>query len=145
MPRHPSHFAIILNKVFQDNHTNVEELLLNLFSPGLSTPCKRILFELWKDKYYSFDDIREFFSDTLFKEDGSETYMDVILKCGDYDNFYELALTLDMDNFDPKVYYIYWILTVGNQTDKKVLEDALEYDPDGILGMFPDIKEVVLS
>lgn len=133
----------LVEKIFNVEHNDIGELLFTLFSPNVSVDTKKFVWNLWKDKYYSFDDIREFFSDTLFKEDGSVTYFDVMLQADDYHNFYQLALTLDMANFDPKVYYIYWILTCGIKTNKKILEDAIEYDGDTILGLFPDIKEVL--
>ena len=133
----------LVEKIFNVEHNDIGELLFTLFSPNVSIDNKKFVWNLWRDKYYSFDDVREFFSDTLFKEDGSVTYFDAMLKSDDYHNFYQLALALDMANFDPKVYYIYWILTFDSQTNRKVLEDAIEYDPDTILGMFPDIKEVL--
>ncbi len=129
--------------IFNVEHNDISKFLCTLFSPDISLGTKKFLWSLWKDKYYSFDDIREFFSDTLFKEDGNMTYFDAILQADDYSNFYQLALTLDMAHFDPQVYYIYWILTFDSQTNRKVLEDAIEYDPDTILGLFPDIKEVL--
>lgn len=133
----------LVEKIFSVDHIDIGELLLALFSHNVSTDIKKFVWSLWKNKYYSFDDITEFFSDTLFKKDGSVTYFDIILSVEDYKNFYQLALTLDMANFDPWVYYTYWILTCGNNTNKKVLADAIEYDGDTILGMFPDIKEVL--
>ena len=137
----------VLEKVIFDfgHHIDLGEFLCTLFSNDVSIDTKKFIWHLWCDKYYSFDVVREFFSDTLFKEDGDENYLDIMIKCEDYNNFYELALSLDMGNFDPTSYYIYWILTLGNRTKQRVLEDAIEYDSDKILGLFPDIKEVIFE
>ena len=131
------------NRIFDRNAhtTNVEELLLTLFDRNNTTSDKRKVWKRWRDEYFSNDALIEFFSDSLFAQDKSN-YFDAILKC-EYKNFYELACTLDCSGIDPKAYYIYWILCYGHKFETGYLKEALEYDPDTIKGMFPDIEQVL--
>ena len=133
------------NKIFDKNThtTNVGELLLALFDRNNTIADKRKVWKRWRDEYFSDDVLIEFFSDTLFAPDRTN-YLDAFLQ-GDYKNFYELACSLDLSGIDPKAYYIYWILCYGPKHHTDLLKEALEYDPDTILSIFPDINEVILG
>ena len=133
------------NKIFDQNThtTDVEELLLALFDRNNTIADKRKVWKRWRDEYFSDDVLIEFFSDTLFAPDRTN-YLDAFLQ-GDYKNFYELACSLDLSGIDPKAYYIYWILCYGHKYHTDLLKEALEYDPDTILSIFPDINEVILG
>ena len=123
--------------------TDVGELLMALFNPNNTRADKRKVWKKWKEEYFSNDALIEFFSDSLFRDDNTN-YLDAILKC-DYKNFYELACTLDLSGIDPKAYYIYWILCYGHKYASDLLKVALEYDPETIKGMFPDIEQVLFA
>ena len=133
------------NKIFDRNAhtTDVGELLLVLFDRNNTLADKRKVWKRWRYEYFSNDALIEFFSDSLFAEDKSN-YLDAILKC-EYKNFYELACTLDLAGIDPKAYYIYWILCYGHKYTTDYLKEALEYDPDTIKAMFPDIEQVIMN
>lgn len=133
------------NKIFDQNthNTNVGELLLVLFDRNNTIADKRKVWKRWRDEYFSNDVLIEFFSDTLFAPDRTN-YLDAFLQ-GDYKNFYELACSLDLSGIDPKAYYIYWILCYGHKYETSHLKEALEYDPDTIKGMFPDIEQVIMN
>ena len=134
------------DKIFDRNAhtTDVGELLMVLFNPNNTLADKRKVWKRWHDEYFSNDALMEFFSDSLFPQDGSSGYLDAILN-SDYKNFYELACTLDLYGIDPKAYYVYWILCYGHKYDSDYLKEALEYDPDTIKGMFPDIEQVLFE
>jgi hypothetical protein len=68
-------------------------------------------------------------------------------KTKDYNNFYELAMSLDMANLDPRAYYLYWILkySPNRPVATTLSKEAFEYDPDTILSIFPDVKEIVFQ
>ena len=123
--------------------TDVGELLMALFNPNNTLVDKRKVWRKWRDEYFSNDALIEFFSDSLFADDKSN-YLDAILKC-EYKNFYELACTLDLAGIDPRAYYIYWILCYGHKYTTELLKEALEYDPETIKGMFPDIEQVIMN
>ena len=131
------------NKIFDKNthNTNVGELLLVLFDRNNTLADKRKVWRKWRYEYFSNDALIEFFSDSLFADDKSN-YLDAILKCY-YKNFYELAFTLDCAGIARRVYYIYWILCYGHKYETSHLKEALEYDPETIKGMFPDIEQVI--
>ena len=131
------------NKIFDQNthNTNVGELLLVLFDRNNTLADKRKVWKRWRDEYFSNDVLIEFFSDTLFAPDRTN-YLDAFLQV-DYKNFYELAFSLDLSGIDRKVYYIYWILCYGHKYHTDLLKEALEYDPETIKGMFPDIEQVI--
>jgi hypothetical protein len=133
------------NKIFDRNThtTDVGELLMVLFDRNNTLADKRKVWRKWRDEYFSNDALIEFFSDSLFADDKSN-YLDAILKC-EYKNFYELACTLDLAGIDPKAYYVYWILCYGHKYETSHLKEALEYDPDTIKGMFPDIEQVIMN
>ena len=133
------------NKIFDRNAhtTDVGELLLVLFDRNNTLADKRKVWRKWRDEYFSNDALIEFFSDSLFADDKSN-YLDAIFKC-EYKNFYELACTLDCAGIDPKAYYIYWILCYGHTYTTELLKEALEYDPETIKGMFPDIEQVIMN
>lgn len=133
------------NKIFDKNThtTDVGELLLVLFDRNNTLADKRKVWKRWRDEYFSDDVLIEFFSDTLFAPDRTN-YLDAFLQ-GDYKNFYELACSLDLSGIDPKAYYIYWILCYGHKHHTDLLKEALEYDPDTIKGMFPDIEQVIMN
>lgn len=131
------------NKIFDQNthNTNVGELLLVLFDRNNTLADKRKAWKRWRDEYFSNDVLIEFFSDTLFAPDRTN-YLDAFLQVN-YKNFYELAFSLDLSGIDRKVYYIYWILCYGHKYHTDLLKEALEYDPETIKGMFPDIEQVI--
>lgn len=142
------------DKIFDRNAhtTDLGELLMALFDHRNTTAEKSKVWKHWRDEYFSKDALIEFFSDTLFA-DGKSNYLDAILKC-EYKNFYELAYTLDCSGVDPKAYYVYWILCYGHKlesvphkesVESVLLREALEYDPETIKGMFPDIEEVLFA
>ena len=135
------------NKIFDRNAhtTDVGELLLVLFDPNNTLADKRKVWRRWRDEYFSNDALLDFFSDSLFPTDGSPGYLDVMLHASDYKNFYEMACSLDLLGIDPKAYYIYWILCYGHKYASDYLKEALEYDPETITGMFPDIREVIFN
>lgn len=133
------------NKIFDKNThtTDVGELILALFDRNNTIADKRKVWKRWRDEYFSNDVLIEFFSDTLFAPDRTN-YLDAFLQ-GDYKNFYELACSLDLSGIDHKAYYIYWILCYGHKYHTDLLKEALEYDPDTIKGMFPDIEQVIMN
>jgi hypothetical protein len=132
-----------VTKIFNRNtgSTNIGELLLTLFDRNNTLADKRKVWRRWRDEFFSNDALIEFFSDSLFAKD-SPNYLDAVLR-GNYKNFYELACTLDLSGIDPKAYYIYWILCYGHKYTTDLLNEALEYDPETIKGMFPDIEKVL--
>lgn len=132
-----------INKIFTPNGTNIYELLLALVDPNVPLVEKRIVWGKWRDTYYNNDELMEFFSDSLF-EDGGFRFLDIVCN-NDYKNFYEMAMSLDMANFDPKAYYLYWILGYGHAEKTQLVKDAFDYDPDTILGLIPDFKEIILE
>ena len=132
-----------INKIFTPNGTNIYELLVALVDPSIPLVEKRIVWHKWRDTYYNNDELMEFFSDSLF-EDGGFRFLDIVCN-NDYKNFYEMAMSLDMANFDPKAYYLYWILGYGHAEKTQLVKDAFDYDPDTILGLIPDFKEIVLE
>ena len=123
--------------------TNIMELLVALVDPTNAIEDKRHIWNLWLDDPYRQDELREFFSDSLFEENGTR-YLDIICKT-DYKNFYEMAMSLDMGGFDPRAYYLYWILSYGRPIETQLLKDAFEYDPDTILSIFPNFKELLID
>ena len=133
------------NKIFNRNAhtTNIGELLMVLFNPNNTTSDKRKVWKRWRDEYFSNDVLLEFFSDSLFPQDDRVGYFDVLVNTPNYKNFYEMTCSLDMAGIDPKAYYIYWILCYGHKYATDYLKEALEYDPETIKGMFPDIEQVL--
>ena len=135
------------NKIFKIENTvkctNIMELLMALVDSSNSIADKRNLWNKWQTEYYSTDDVMSFFSDSLFS-DGGLRFFDIICHT-DYKNFYEMACSLDLAGFDPKAYYLYWILGYGHKEKTQLVKDALEYDPDVIKGMFPDIEQVIMN
>lgn len=132
-----------INKIFTPNGTNIYELLVALVDPNVPLVEKRIVWHKWRDIYYNNDELIEFFSDSLF-EDGGFRFLDIVCH-NDYRNFYEMAMSLDMANFDPRAYYLYWILGYGHDEKTQLVKDAFDYDPDAILAIFPCFKEVILE
>lgn len=136
-----------IDKIFKVENTvrttNVMELLLALVDPNNSLSEKRIIWHKWRYDYYNPDELMVFFSDSLF-EDGGYRFLDIVCH-NDYKNFYEMAMSLDMANFDPKAYYLYWILGYGHNEKTQLVKDAFDYDPDTILSIIPDFKEIVLE
>ena len=124
---------------------DIEEYLLKLADPSISVEEKKSLFNEWRISWYTPDAVHEFFSDSLFSSDNTN-YFDVMLHTDDYRDFYEMVLSLDLANIDPRAYYIYWVLSYGNDClSTKFLKEAMEYDPDTILSIFPDLQEVLFS
>ena len=131
------------SKIFNGTHTNVMELLLALVDPQNSIEDKRRVWKVWRDWKYSPDELHEFFSDSLFA-DGGFQFLDIVCNT-DHSNFYEMAMSLDLANFDPRAYYLYWILGYGHGEKTQLVKDAFDYDPDTILSIFPYFKEIVLE
>jgi hypothetical protein len=123
---------------------DIGELLLKLADPSVPLQEKKDAFHDWRCLGYNPDAVHEFFSDSLFSPENTN-YLDVMLKT-DYRNFYEMVMSLDLANIDPRAYYIYWVLTYGNDSiSENFLKEALEYDPDTICAIFPDIKEILFT
>lgn len=132
------------SSIFHGGSTDVGELLLALVNPANSIDDRKELWDDWQNLHYDYDSVLEFFHDALFFE--GENYAWVFCNTPEHRNFYELAMSLDMANIDPKAYYCYWILNAGHfKNMAECLREALEYDPDTILGIFPDVKEIVLG
>lgn len=123
--------------------TDITELLMALVSPDNSIDEKRKVWDMWQHSYYNPDDVISFFGDSLFNETDSTTYLKVICGTEDYHNFYELAMSLDVANIDPRAYYLFWILNYGHKAYTQIVKDALDYDPDTIHTIFPQIEEVL--
>lgn len=141
------------NKIFGGVTPDVSELLMALLSPENTIDEKKVVWKLWKDKYYSMDALIMFFSDTLFNMDGYN-YLTAFCECGKEKNFFELAMSMDMGNIDPNAYYLFWILNYGHdnktigQTGEEftqIVKDAYDYDPERMLNLFPDIEKVVFD
>ena len=132
-----------MGKIFNGSSTDIMELLMVLANPEISLTEKRIVWDKWRYINYNPDVLMEFFSDSLF-EDGGFRFLDIVCH-NDYKNFYEMAMSLDMANFDPRAYYLYWILGYGHGEKTQLVKDAFDYDPDTILSMIPDFKEIVLE
>lgn len=125
--------------------TDLGELLLALASPAVSLSEKREIWDCWRSRYFDESAVKEFLSETpLFADDG-EAYLNAMLQADDHRNFYEMAMSLDLANIDPKLYYIYWILMSPRGTEKGLLKEAIEYDPETIKGLFPDIEQILFD
>lgn len=122
--------------------TDIMELLMALVDPNNSIEDKRKVFHIWQEYPYRMDELHEFFSDSLFKDN---EYLNAICATADYKNFYEMAMTLDMAGIDPRAYYLYWILSYGRPTESQLIKDAFDYDPDTILSIFPNIQELLFD
>lgn len=130
---------------FFKNGIDIEEMLLALFSDGYSIGEKRNIWEDWRTKYYNLDYVIDFFKDSLFSMD-NRNYLNVLCDTENYKNFYEIAMSLDMENFDSRAYYLFWILSYGqNETYTQIVKDAYEYDCDTIKSMFPYIEKVLFD
>ena len=139
---------IEMDKIFTgfgySRSTNIMELLLALVDPSNPIDEKKNLWDMWQNKYYSKDEVQEFFGDTLFSND-KFNFLDVFVRTDGYKNFYELAFDLDQANLDPQAYYLFFILNYGHKFYTQIVKDAFDYDPDTILAIFPDINEVILE
>ncbi len=131
------------SRIFNDTHTDIMEMLLALVDPSNSIEEKREVWNKWRYSYYNPDDLMGFFSDSLFA-DGGFDFLNIVCN-NDYKNFYEMAINLDLANFDPKAYYLFWILGYGHKEKTQLVKEAFEYDPETILAIFPDIQEVVFD
>lgn len=131
------------SKIFNGNNTNIMELIMALVDKTNSISDKRRVWKVWRDWKYNPDELHEFFSDSLFA-DGGFRFLDIVCH-NDYKNFYEMASSLDLANFDRRAYYFYWILGYGHKEKTQLVKEALEYDPETILSIFPDINEVILE
>lgn len=132
-----------MSSIFNGSSTDIMALLMVLVDPNIPLTEKKIVWNKWRYQNYSNDELMEFFSDSLF-EDGGFRFLDIVCS-NDYRNFYEMAMSLDMANFDPKAYYLYWILGYGHGEKTQLVKDAFKYDPDTILSLIPDFKEIVLE
>ena len=131
------------SKIFTGSNTNIMELLMVLVDQNNSIEDRRRVWKVWRDWKYNPDELNEFFSDSLFA-DGGFRFLDIVCH-NDYKNFYEMAMSLDLANFDRRDYYFYWILGYGHKEKTQLVKEALEYDPDTILSIFPDINEVIFE
>lgn len=118
--------------------TDIMEMLVTLSSREVSIDDKKRVFDLWKRRYYNIDVMCEFFRGTLFG-DGCK-YLDVFLETKEYQNFYELAMSLDLANVDSRAYYTFWILNYGRDYYTQLVNDAYDYDSETFETMFPGIK-----
>ena len=132
-----------MSSIFNGSSTDIMALLMVLVDPNIPLTEKKIVWNKWRYQNYNNDELMEFFSDSLF-EDGGFRFLDIVCS-NDYRNFYEMAMSLDMANFDPKAYYLYWILGYGHGEKTQLVKDAFDYDPDTILALIPDFKEIVLE
>ena len=132
-----------MSSIFNGSSTDIMALLMVLVDPNIPLTEKKIVWNKWRYQNYNNDELMEFFSDSLF-EDGGFRFLDIVCS-NDYRNFYEMAMSLDMANFDPKAYYLYWILGYGHGEKTQLVKDAFDYDPDTILSIFPDIEKVVFE
>ena len=131
-------------KIFPEGGTDIGELLLALVDKSNPIEDRRELWREWCDIHYNLDEVIAFFWDSLFFE--GENYSWVFCNNTEHRNFYELAMSLDMANIDPKAYYLYWILNYTHfPSMQSLVKEALEYDPDMILGIFPDVREIVIE
>ena len=122
----------------------VSKLLDKMIDPSLSITKKREIWHMWQQFFYSGDAVQEFLGDALFSAD-APNYLQAMLS-SDYRNFYELVMTLDLYNIDPRAYYLFWILTYGNSPlSETYLKEAMEYDPETVISVFPCVREVVLN
>ena len=128
--------------------TDISELLCALVDPSHTIEERKELWREWQCHYYNCDDLTTFFDGVLFNREDGVDYSEVMCKTQEYKNFYELAMSLDMANLDPRAYYLYWIMKYNkNQrpTATNLAREAFEYDPETILSIFPDIKEIVFQ
>ena len=135
------------SKIFRIENTArttvISELLCALVDPSHTIEERKELWREWQCHYYNCDDLTTFFDGVLFNREDGVDYSEVMCKTQEYKNFYELACTLDLAGIDPRAYYVYWILCYGHKFATGYLKEALEYDPDTIKGMFPDIEQVL--
>lgn len=128
--------------------TDISELLCALVDPSHTIEERKELWREWQCYYYNCDDLMTFFDGVLFNREDGVDYSEVMCKTQEYKNFYELAMSLDMANLDPRAYYLYWIMKYNkNQrpTATNLAREAFEYDPETILSIFPDVKEIVFQ
>ena len=127
--------------------TDISELLCALVDPSHTIEERKELWREWQYHYYNCDDLTTFFDGVLFNREDGVDYSEVMCKTQEYKNFYELAMSLDMANLDPRAYYLYWILKYSplRTTAVNLLREAFEYDQETILSIFPDIKEIVFQ
>ena len=128
--------------------TDISELLCALVDPSHTIEERKELWREWQCHYYNCDDLMTFFDGVLFNREDGVDYSEVMCKTQEYKNFYELAMSLDMANLDPRAYYLYWILKYSptmRPVATNLSKEAFEYDPETILSIFPDIKEIVFQ
>ena len=124
---------------------DLAELLLALASPTIPLSEKREIWDCWCYHYFDESAVKEFLADTPLFSDNGEAYLNAMLQAADHKNFYEMAMSLDLAGLDPKLYYIYWILMSPRSTEKGLLKEAIEYDPETILAICPYVKEVIFG
>ena len=128
--------------------TDISELLCALVDPSHTIEERKELWREWQCHYYNCDDLMNFFDGALFNREDGVDYSEVMCKTQEYKNFYELAMSLDMANLDPRAYYLYWIMKYDKArrpVASNLVNEALNYDPDTIKGMFPDIEQVIMN
>ena len=82
----------------------VSKLLDKMIDPNLSVTKKREIWQMWKNFFYSGDAVQEFLGDALFSKD-APNYLQAMLS-SDYRSFYELVMTLDLYNIEPRADYL---------------------------------------
>lgn len=134
-----------MNKIFPNGNADIMELMMTLCDPSIPIAERKIVWNNWFSRYYQLDFLLEFFSEHLFN--GNMDYIHILSnpEIGDKQNFYELAINLDLGAIDPKAYYLFWILTYGHYTNPQIVKDAYDYDAETINEIFPNIEEIVFT
>lgn len=136
--------TIFKNDGLYKKDTDIGELLLALASPAIPLSDKKAIWDCWR---HHFDDsaVKEFLADTPLFADNGEAYLNAMLSAANHKDFYEMAMSLDLAGIDPRLYYIYWILMSPRSTERGLLREAIEYDPETILSICPYVREVILN
>lgn len=137
--------TIFKNDGLHKKDTDIGELLLAIASPAIHLSDKKTIWDCWCHHYFDESAVKEFLAATPLFADNGEAYLNAMLSAANHKDFYEMAMSLDLAGIDPKLYYIYWILMSPRSTEKGLLKEAIEYDPDTILSIFPDIEKVVFD
>ena len=137
--------TIFKNDGMYKKDTDIGELLLAIASPAIPLSDKKAIWDCWCRHYFDESAVKQFLACTPLFADNGEAYLNAMLSAANHKDFYEMAMSLDLAGIDPKLYYIYWILMSPRSTERGLLKEAIEYDPDTILSIFPDIEKVVFD
>ena len=137
--------TIFKNDGLYKKDTDIGELLLALASPAISLSDKKAIWECWRCHYFDESAVKEFLADTPLFADNGEAYLNAMLSAANHKDFYEMAMSLDLAGIDPRLYYIYWILMSPRGTERGLLKEAIEYDPETIYTICPYVREVILD